>query len=393
MNDAGKPTSTDDTAVARSGELGQILEEHASWLASAERKGMRADLSRARLDSLNLARADLSGAVLRGASLDGADLRGARLTHADLTDASLRGANLSGAELLLADFTGADLSHADLSGTTSVSDRELGHMHRGPKFRDAVLLGANLQSSFCAMSDFSGSQLAGAVLSRANLAGAQLADNDLSGAELAEADLTRANLQRSNLRGANIRAAVLVNADLSHTDLSEADVSAANLRGANLADAKVDGIRYDRHGSYRGIRVATCYGSSRFRRFAQDQDYIEEFREAYPITYRAWQLLTDCGRSLTRVVLWSSGMMVLFAFAYLALGEQAFTVSNDTVREWDFLFTALYSSVSNFVTLGFGDVLPLTPLAAVVVMSEVIVGYVTLGILVSILATKVARRS
>lgn len=77
---------------------------------------------------------------------------------------------------------------------------------------------------------------------------------------------------------------------------------------------------------------------------------------------------------------------------YFLLGEQSFTVSNRESLVWS-LFTALYYSVVTFTTLGFGDVTPRTPLAAMFVMIEVIVGYVMLGILISILATKVARRS
>lgn len=391
MSDDGE-SDAPNGASSRSSELAHILEEHVSWLSSAASRGTRADLSRARLDGADLAGVDLSGALLRGVSFNAAVLRGARLTHAELCDASLREADLSGADLLLTDFTGADLSGADLSGTTSTSERELGHVRRGPRFRDAVLRDANLQRSYCAMSDFTGSQLAGADLSHANLQGADLAGNDLSGGRLSGSDLTDASLRGSNLQDADLRGSRLVNADLSGANLSRADVSGANLQGANLADARVDGIRYDRRATFRGIRVSACYGSSRFRRFAQDQDYIEEFRDAYPWAYRLWLGVTDCGRSMFRVGLWSAGFTVLFALIYLALGEAAFSVANKETLGWG-LFTTLYYSLVTFTTLGFGDVTPATRLAAIVVMIEVVVGYVMLGILISILATKVARRS
>lgn len=376
----------------QAGELAWILRQHADWLASDERRGTRADLSRARLDGIDLAGADLSGAVLCGASLNGANLRGIRLTHSDLSDASLRGADLSGADLLLADFSGADLTGANLRDTISTSEKELGHVQRGPRFRDAVLREADLTGAHCRNSDFSGCQLAGAVLNNADLRQANLSGNDLSDAHLAGADLSAANLARCRLRGLSLTGCQLAHADLSGADLSEADVSAANLQGANLHDANVHRIRYDRRARFRGVRVASCYGSSRFRRFAQDQDYIEEFREAYPLAYRIWLVLTDCGRSMARVVLWSAGLTVLFAAAYLWLGEASFAVSNKSTLGWD-AFVALYYSVVTFTTLGFGDVTPVTRLAAVVVMIEVVVGYVMLGILISILATKVARRS
>ena len=55
--------------------------------------------------------------------------------------------------------------------------------------------------------------------------------------------------------------------------------------------------------------------------------------------------------------------------------------------------SSIYYSVVTFTTLGFGDITPRTPTAAVAVMIEVVVGYLMLGILISILANKVARRS
>lgn len=86
----------------------------------------RADLSRAKLLSVdvqgsNLGMANLSGADLReaklgGVDLSGADLSGAYLSGADLYMANLSGADLTGARLNTAILSEADLSGADLSG-------------------------------------------------------------------------------------------------------------------------------------------------------------------------------------------------------------------------------------------------------------------------------------
>ncbi|MEJ2416329.1 MAG: pentapeptide repeat-containing protein [Exilibacterium sp.] len=214
----------------------------------------------------------------------------------------------------------------------------------------------------------------------------------MSAIDLVAADLSGANLQGSDLSNADLRRAILVHANLNNTRLSNADVSAANLQSANLSDAKVDGIRYSRRTRFRGVRVSTCYGSSRFRRFAEDQDFIEEFKEAFPLGYYVWLSVTDCGRSLLRVVVWCLILAMLFGVVYYLLGEQTFNVSNRETLRWS-LFTTVYYSVVTFTTLGFGDITPRTPLAAGIVMLEVIVGYLMLGILISILATKVARRS
>jgi uncharacterized protein YjbI with pentapeptide repeats len=378
--------------MSKSDELAQIIAQHRRWLASAKQNGKRADLSGANLNGINLSGADLSGALMQGASLKKANLSDVQLIHTDLRDANLRDANLARANLLLADFTGADLKKADLSAVTSSSDKVLGEMRRGPRFKDADLQQANLSQAYCYLSDFSGANLSGAVLAGATLERANLSHNDLSGIDLLGANLSNANLHGSNLSGADLGDADLEHADLQFAKLSDADVSGASLRSANLADAQVEGIQYDRGTLFRGIRVSSCYGSSRFRRFAQDQDFIEEFKQSHLYAYYVWLILTDCGRSMARAVLWSVALAFAFGLVFYALGEDAFDVTHKQTLGWG-LFTSMYYSVVTFTTLGFGDITPRTPLAATIVMVEVVVGYFMLGILISILATKVARRS
>jgi uncharacterized protein YjbI with pentapeptide repeats len=376
--------------MGRREELARILDQHQRWLESERRQGARADLSGAELDGVELAGVDLSGAVLRGVLLREANLSQARLIHADLRDASLQDANLAGANLMLTDFSGSDMLGANLSGAIASSD--LGQTRRGPRFRDVDLRNARLVGAYCSMSDFSGANLAGAQMAGVILELAKLAETDLSQLDLSGANLCNADLRRCNLSGANLREARLIHANLEEATLSRADVSGAALQSANLANAKVDGIRYDRKARFQGVRVDSCYGSSRFKRHARDQDYIEEFKAAHPYYYILWRGLTDCGRSMTRVILWSAVLAVFFGLVFFSLGREAFALSHPETLPWG-LFSMIYYSVVTFTTLGFGDITPRTPLAATLVMVEVVTGYLMLGILISILATKVARRS
>jgi len=374
-------------------ELAGILEQHRQWLKSGRKNGSRADLSGADLDGLDFSGADLSGAMMQGASLRNANLTDAKLIHTDLSDASLQGACLTRANLLLTDFTAADLRDADLSSTTpSASEQGMGRTPRGPRFKDADLRGADLGSAYCYVSDFSGASLSGAHMSNAFLERANIANNDLCELDFSNADLSGANLEGSDLTGARLTGAVLIHANLQSATLSDADVSGASMQSANFADAKVDGIRYDRRARFRGIRVNSCYGSSRFRRHAEDQDFIEEFKEAHPFYYTLWLGLTDCGRSMGRVVIWSAGLALLFAILYYLLGEEAFIVAPSDTLGWS-PFTLIYYSVVTITTLGMDGISPRTQAAAALVMFESVMGYLMLGILISILATKVARRS
>ena len=94
-------------------------------------------------------------------------------------------------------------------------------------------------------------------------------------------------------------------------------------------------------------------------------------------------------RRLSIWVGWSVFFALAFACIYYLLGESAFAID---YLDWGFS-TMVYYSVVTFTTLGFGDVTPLTQLAAWWVMAEVIFGYVMLGGLISIFATKLARRA
>lgn len=263
---------------------------------------------------------------------------------------------------------------------------------------------------------------------RADLSHKNLQDCDLGGAHLEEANLNLANLKGANLKGTNLEGANLNLANLEGANLNWAHLKGANLWGANLkgadlrgadfSEADVAGVKYNRRGRYKGIRVATCHGSARFKRFAQDQDFIEEFRSSwwrYPL-YFIWLIFADCGRSFLIWAVWCLFFATCFAFLYTSCPGGLPSWLQDLIPDWlcklnqliDAKFeqhpeaykgeaigfwSAFYFSVVTFTTLGFGDVAANNSAARVLVTAEVILGYIMLGGLISILATKLTRRS
>lgn len=197
----------------------------------------------------------------------------------------------------------------------------------------------------------------------------------------------------TDFRQANLRGVDLTGVNLSGVDLRYADIRKTILVGANLENANVTGIKFARWGRYSGIRVATCHGSPLFKRFAQDQDFLEEFREAWwrkPL-YFLWLISCDCGRSFSLWAGWCVIIALFFASIYFChIGPSAFRIVSNLPHTFG---TFLYYSVVTLTTLGFGDITPNTPYAARWVMAEVILGYIMLGGLISIFATKLARRS
>jgi hypothetical protein len=153
------------------------------------------------------------------------------------------------------------------------------------------------------------------------------------------------DLREANLTGANLAGALLGGADLGK----------ANLSRANLTDAILGGSDF---GGARGIAL-----------------------------FRAWGLI-DYGRSLLRVAAISFGLAAIYGAIYRIFPHVL--DYKDSANTW---FTPYYFSIVTYTTLGFGDVRPATLAGEIILSSEVILGYTTLGLLLSVLAQSIARRS
>jgi hypothetical protein len=305
------------------------------------------------------------------------------LTGKDLTDLDLAEVNLSE----------ADLSEADLDGVD--------------------LHGANLKMAQLARADLTGANLTDADLYKANLSDTYLTQCDLSKAYAVGADFSRADLRGATMEGTNITEAIFCSADLSEARLTEAnltraDITRTNLCYANLASANLTGVRYgpfqSMEGHYYGIRgLDSCYGNALFVRDAQDQDYLDTLersidetpsplsRRLKRLVFTCWKLI-DYGRSLGKPTLYAVVLSMsygVFYFLDMIFQWELINYSN-SAESW---LSPFYYSIVTYTTLGFGDITPKHWIGETVVISEVVLGYLTLGLLLSILANKVARRS
>lgn len=307
-------------------------------------------LSGVRLHQVDLSRLDLTGADLSYAELVGCNLRGTRLERADLTGALLNDANLVDCELVGADLAGTDLSNSHLMGVGLVR----------AKAHEAIFYGTH-----CAGASFNGT--------------------DLSGADFRAADLTNTRFPAADLSDADLATAVLVGADLTGARVEGATLREADLTGGRLRDvrgyASADWINTD-------ITDVDFTGAWNVRRHIQDTNYIHEFRTqsaSHELLYWVWWVTSDCGRSLLRWSMWTALVAVLYALAYSFVDVD--WGPNPTV------LSPLYFSVVTFTTLGFGDAVPGSSLAQALTMSQVVLGYFSLGGMMSILSDKMARRA
>jgi hypothetical protein len=251
--------------------------------------------------------------------------------------------------------------------------------------------------------ELTGAELGGMSLVQANLVRAQLERAHLEGADLSGALLFGANLEGANLNAAKLDGADLGWANLSDAAMLSAEVNGTDLSCALLAGANVAHLVWDRRrmrGKYHGIRgLDSCYGNALFRRDAADQDYLDTLEmhwQGKPWLTRlfwAWGLI-DYGRSIARVFLIATTLILFFGVIYYfwpALIE--FPICDGFAPENCHPgYSAFYFSITTYMTLGFGDVHPKTHLGEIIVSVEVTLGYLTLGLLLAVLADKVARR-
>ncbi|MDJ0664532.1 MAG: pentapeptide repeat-containing protein [Acidimicrobiia bacterium] len=308
----------------------------------------------------------------------------------DLVGAYLGGANLAGADLSGKDLTGADLSGANLSQARLI----------GTCLRDAILVDATIDEAQLLGADLTGADLTNingfsAMMGRANLTDAILFNGQLDDATFSHADLTGADLRTANLKGARFREATLVHTDMSRAnmsgvDLTKADVDGAIFRDTDITRSRVKAVTGYSTADWIGVDIldADFAGAYIVRRAIMDQNYLYEFRHKNKLNsyvYRLWWLTSDCGRSFGRWVLWTGAIAVLFAFLYgfVDIDYGAYETS----------LSPLYYSVVTMTTLGYGDVLPASTSGQIVAMTQVVIGYVMLGGVLSIFATKMGRRA
>ena len=264
---------------------------------------------------------------------------------------------------------------------------------------NAILTKANLNGAWLNNAKLDGTVLWEAELNKAQLFGAELNGAILRKTELNGADLRWTKLNKTDLRQAKLNGADLRGAKLKEVLLMFAEVNGARLEGANFEQTNVAGVAYNkqkRKMHCEGIRIESAYGSPMFKRFVQDKAFLEEFREKsikHKIIYWIWLIFADCGRTIWNWLAWSVGFMLLFTTIY-NYGPAVFEQTTEAMHNHPMDFwSCLYFSIVKFTTLGFGDIVAANTAARIWVSIEVIIGYVMLGGLISIFATKLARRS
>jgi hypothetical protein len=133
------------------------------------------------------------------------------------------------------------------------------------------------------------------------------------------------------------------------------------------------------------------------KRYIEDEQWILSWRETAwwrrPL-FILWELTSHCGRSIGLWAFWAGFVALGFAVIYRWFLVDSIVFNAEKLSDKQpCLKSYLYYSIVILTTLGFGDMIPLTNRARLVVGTEVGAGYLILGGLISIFANKFARRS
>ena len=383
----------------------------------------RNNLQNASLQDVNLRGAHLEAATLEKANFNGADLTDAHLEGVEISgefhrtkafnatfiSAKLEGACLSRMNLWSCDFTGACLSKADLRGADL----------RWANFKNADMRWALLQAA----------NLSNVVLDGANMQGVRMwrytlwfmlfdcilwwlpkcschLGNSLFPWGIADW-LGRLMRQFDLKHGEQKQVGEQEAADLKKLERSFRFACARFFDAATRRSFETpQGDRPEPWIPVTMWRAASGIDSCRTQdslmtRYIKDVGYIQEFQLQQPCWAFLWRRSCFYGQSIILWALWCFFFTFIFGLIYssgtlVALSAsdmQSLTCGNPITAELPSWLTPYYFSIVTFTTLGFGDVRPLNIWGEFVVMLEVIAGYIALGLLISILADKVARRA
>ena len=393
----------------------------------------------------------LSGLFLRWDGPTDAESETVDLNGINFSNCALRGAQLQGVHLHRANLSGAQLSEADLSGA-DLRDTDLTRTD----FGNAVLKGAYLRDGNMLKTDFGYADLTGADCEYAQIVEANFWHANLSGASLEGASLTRADFRNSRWNETNVSHIAYRRRELANRcyGMSGDGIYGDAVFRRDVMDQNyIDTLKVSILNSIAGVTFVPYRFGWNWKRHAIPLSLLKGFYGAGPLVGlaaafvlaivcfsgtqrglpRSGDLSALMRTPLTRVVLASclagflaggfvsSGIGQLFilrvwglfdygrswsrvlAFAVLSIGgfgflyaiadklHVQFTHTGPTVGG---IFYPWFAASMGFATLGISDLIePLDGYGQLLMIGNVLSGFVTLGLLLAVLGDNFARRA
>jgi hypothetical protein len=222
------------------------------------------------------------------------------------------------------------------------------------------------------------------ALHYSHFSGVELTSSVFRNSDVLYSEFSDAMLDDCDFSGAN-----LTMTDFIHCRLENADFRNAWITEVSFEDSDLGYVKFNRKTDFQNIDLSKARGSSNplFVSFIRRKHYLKHFKEQSwknRALYYVWLAISDCGQSVFRWSVVSLAICLLFGYVYSIFPTSFFITSNRGPTP----FTFYYYSVVTFTTLGFGDIVPRDLWAEIAVTLQVIMGYIMLGGLISIFATK-----
>jgi uncharacterized protein YjbI with pentapeptide repeats len=398
------------------------------------------ELEGARFERAILYGVDLSSSKLEQSHFEYANLIYAILTDADLTGAHLEHTRLGGAHLENSNFTDAHLEHSNLK-FAHLESGERGSLYRA-HLEYAELPQCHLEGSFLCMTNLDHANLFHAYLQGANLTGASLKGANLSNVSVGaltldhfSEDCKLSPEDKENMTKLPIktifkdtkylplwREHVFEKIDLKRIWKRKKTLSILSNIRENVKFKRINWKDLGRHMFSRwfytdfllvNIDDADTIMAKDLYRYVNDQQFLYLFKINHPWIYRIWKLFSDCGGKISIVAFWGIIFVLIFAVLYMILPCPAPEFMKSILPNWMFVaekpvnptvfnevgnslggfWKWLFVSFDIFSNLGIRSTHPQNPLGVILILLESVFGFMMLGMLISVLSNRFARRS
>jgi hypothetical protein len=128
-------------------------------------------------------------------------------------------------------------------------------------------------------------------------------------------------------------------------------------------------------------------------RYVKDQQYLYRFKQTHPWIYRIWKVFSDCGGKLSVVAFWSALIIFIYSRLYPVTNSIEYHALGNLTNNLDEFWGWIFISINIFSNLGIPNSPPLHPFGVLLIASECMLGLMMLGMLISVLQNRFARRS
>lgn len=208
---------------------------------------------------------------------------------------------------------------------------------------------------------------------------------DLRGIPLPAERFQEVDLSNIDFFSADLAAAIFENVNLSNSWLSQCNLRKTQFKWSAMEGVLIDDVQFDHQTSFLGVdlKKVNFNLATLLQENALSEQRIQHLRRSSPVLSQILNVTCDYGRSLHRFLFSCSVLILAFGLGFYLIPQAI-----NSVRFWDCMFF----SFAIFLKASPKDFYVTSDLGRLLFITEATIGYLMLGILVSILIRKTMGR-